>query len=54
MSRLTRIAPAILTTLAVLAVPALAEAKPGKGTVLQVNRGHHRVELVDGRHVVHS
>jgi hypothetical protein len=54
MSRLTKIAAAALTAAAVLATPALAQAKPGKATVLQVNRGKHHVELVDGHHVVHS
>jgi hypothetical protein len=37
-----------------LAVPAAAQAKPHTGTVLNVDRAHHRIELVNAKHVVRN
>jgi hypothetical protein len=52
--RLTRIAPIGLALAATLAVPAVAQAKPHTATVLRIDRAHHRIELVDRRHVVRN
>jgi hypothetical protein len=37
-----------------LLVPAAAQAKPQKGAVLRVDRGHHKVEVVNSAHLVRS
>jgi Domain of unknown function (DUF5666) len=40
--------------LTTLALPASALAASSSGTVLSVDSGHHMIQVVDGRHVVHA
>src|SRR3981081_4334049 len=49
MKRLTVAAAA-----AMLALPASAIAAPRHGVVLSVNAAHHRIEVVDGKHLAHA
>jgi hypothetical protein len=53
-TRSPRILTLALAIGAVLAVPAAAQAKPHTGTVLNVDRAHHRIELVNAKHVVRN
>ena len=46
-----RLLPFAVAVLALL-VPAAAQAKPQKGAVLRVDRGHHKVEIVNSAHLV--
>lgn len=47
-----RLALSCATAFALLLVPAAASAR--SGTVLRVNRAHHRLEVVDSQHAVRS
>jgi hypothetical protein len=49
-----RLLPAAGALLALVLLPAAAQAKPQKGALLRVDRSHHRVEIVNARHVVRS
>jgi Domain of unknown function (DUF5666) len=49
-----RLLPSCATAIAVLLVPAAAAAQSQTGAVLRVDRAHHRVEIVDAQHAVHS
>ncbi|HEY1593810.1 MAG TPA: DUF5666 domain-containing protein [Thermoleophilaceae bacterium] len=50
-----RLLPSCATAIALLLVPAsAAAAAPQTGSVLRVDRAHHRIEIVDSQHAVHS
>ncbi len=49
-----RLLPSCATAIAVLLLPASAAAQSQSGAVLRVDRAHHRVEIVDSQHAVHS
>jgi hypothetical protein len=51
---LKRFAIALFVVLGVLAVPAVAGAKPLRASVLRVDRQHHRVRVVTPNHAVRS
>jgi hypothetical protein len=47
-----RLLPSCAAAIALLAIPAAASAQTG--AVLRVNRAHHKLEIVDAKHVVRS